>query len=51
VAVGRPVIWGLAVGGPEGVQRVLEILRDELSLAMALAGCRTIGDVTSDLVA
>jgi 4-hydroxymandelate oxidase len=51
VAVGRPVLWGLAGGGAEGVQRVLGILRDELSLAMALAGCRNLGDVTPDLVA
>jgi 4-hydroxymandelate oxidase len=50
VAVGRPIIWGLAVNGADGVQHVLEILRDELSLAMALAGCRTIGDVTPDLI-
>jgi 4-hydroxymandelate oxidase len=50
VAVGRPVIWGLAVGGSDGVQHVLEILRDELSLAMALTGCRSIGEITPDLV-
>jgi 4-hydroxymandelate oxidase len=50
VAVGRPVIWGLAVAGADGVQHVLEILRDELSLAMALAGCRSIGEVTPDLI-
>ncbi|MDQ2674961.1 MAG: alpha-hydroxy-acid oxidizing protein, partial [Chloroflexota bacterium] len=50
VAVGRPVIWGLAVGGAAGVQHVLEILRDEFSLAMALAGCRSIDDVTPDLI-
>ena len=51
VAVGRPILWGLAARGPDGVARVLEMLRDELSLAMALAGCRSIADVTSDLVA
>ncbi len=50
VAVGRPVLWGLAVDGAEGVTRVLSILRDELSLAMALAGCRSIDEITSDLV-
>lgn len=50
VAVGRPALWGLAVGGADGVQRVLDILRDELSLAMALAGCRTIAQITEDLV-
>ena len=51
VAVGRPILWGLAADGAEGVTRVLEILRDELSLSMALAGCRSIADVTADLVA
>jgi 4-hydroxymandelate oxidase len=39
VLVGRPVVWGLAVGGAEGVQRVFELLRDELLLALALLGC------------
>jgi 4-hydroxymandelate oxidase len=51
VAVGRPVLWGLAADGSEGVRRVLEILRDELSLAMALAGCTSIRDITPDLLA
>ena len=51
VAIGRPVLWGLAAGGADGVQHVLELVRDELSLAMALAGCRTIEEITPDLVA
>ncbi|MGZ8570646.1 MAG: alpha-hydroxy acid oxidase [Actinomycetota bacterium] len=51
VLVGRPAAWGLAVGGEDGVHRVLEILRAELDTAMALAGCRTVSDITSDLVA
>jgi 4-hydroxymandelate oxidase len=38
VMVGRPVIWGLAVGGAEGVQGVLETLLAELDVALALAG-------------
>jgi 4-hydroxymandelate oxidase len=50
VAVGRPGGWGLAVAGADGVQRVLEILRDELALAMALSGCRTLDEITPDLV-
>lgn len=50
VAIGRPVLWGLAVDGAEGVRRVLEIARTELSLAMALAGCRSVDEVTRDLV-
>lgn len=50
VAVGRPQLWGLAADGSGGVRRVLEMLRDELSLAMALAGCRSITEITPDLV-
>jgi 4-hydroxymandelate oxidase len=39
VLVGRPALWGLAVAGEEGARRVLELLRDELELALALCGC------------
>lgn len=38
VLIGRPYVYGLAVAGAEGVQRVVEILRRELELAMALMG-------------
>lgn len=39
VLVGRPVLWGLAVGGEAGARKVLELLRSELELALALCGC------------
>ena len=39
VLVGRPAVWGLAVAGEEGARRVLELLRDEVELALALCGC------------
>lgn len=51
VAIGRPALWGLTVDGADGVQRVIEILRDELSLAMALTGCRSLDEITPDLIA
>ncbi len=51
VAIGRPALWGLAVDGADGVQRVIELLRGELILAMMLAGCASLDDVTSDLIA
>jgi 4-hydroxymandelate oxidase len=51
VQVGRPVIWGLAVGGEGGARHVLTLLRDELDNAMALCGCPTIEHVTRDLIA
>jgi isopentenyl diphosphate isomerase/L-lactate dehydrogenase-like FMN-dependent dehydrogenase len=39
VMVGRPVVWGLAARGEEGVRHVFELFRDELALALALLGC------------
>ena len=51
VLAGRPALWGLAVGGEEGAREVLEILKAEIRLALALLGCRTPADVTRDHVA
>jgi isopentenyl diphosphate isomerase/L-lactate dehydrogenase-like FMN-dependent dehydrogenase len=39
VLVGRPPLWGLAAAGAEGARRVLELLREELELTLALCGC------------
>ncbi len=50
VLVGRPILWGLATGGAAGAEQVLRLLRDELDLALALAGAPTLADVTRDLV-
>jgi 4-hydroxymandelate oxidase len=50
VLIGRPVIWGLAVAGANGVRAVLEELRAELEMAMKLCGVPTLDDVTPDLV-
>ncbi|MDZ7632214.1 MAG: alpha-hydroxy acid oxidase [Gemmatimonadaceae bacterium] len=45
VFIGRPYLWGLAVDGERGVRRVLSLLRDDLALSMATAGCATLTDV------
>ncbi len=50
VLIGRPYLWGLAVGGEAGVTHVLDILRDELDLDMALAGRPTIASIDRSLV-
>jgi 4-hydroxymandelate oxidase len=50
VLLGRPILWGLAVGGEVGVARVLELMRAELDGALALCGCPTIHDVSADLI-
>lgn len=45
VALARPVIFGLALGGAQGAQSVVEHLNDELKIDMQLAGTKTIDDV------
>ena len=50
VFVGRSILWGLAVGGEAGVKYVLELLRQEFDLAMALSGCPRLTAITRDLV-
>jgi len=51
VLIGRPVIWGLAVHGADGVTMVLEHLRTELLHAMQLTGTASLAEATPDLVA
>ncbi|XP_002732146.2 2-Hydroxyacid oxidase 1-like [Saccoglossus kowalevskii] len=50
VFVGRPIIYGLVYAAEVGATQVLQILKNELSLAMALSGCATISDIESSLV-
>ncbi len=50
VAVGRPVLWGLATDGQRGVERVLQLLRFEVDLAMGLCGCAAVGEIGRDLL-
>lgn len=50
VCVGRPVLWGLACAGEAGVERVLSILRQELDVALALAGFASPDEVGADLL-
>jgi 4-hydroxymandelate oxidase len=45
VAIGRPVLWGLAAGGEVGLGRVLGLLRDEIDLGMALCGCTSAAEI------
>ncbi|HUP23921.1 MAG TPA: alpha-hydroxy acid oxidase [Thermoanaerobaculia bacterium] len=50
VGIGRPVLWGLALGGEQGVGRVLAMLRAELDLALALCGATSVREVPRNLV-
>ena len=51
VLVGRPVVWGLAANGEEGARHVLELLRAELELTLALLGCASPEDLGRSHVA
>ncbi|KAJ7515315.1 hypothetical protein O6H91_22G010400 [Diphasiastrum complanatum] len=46
IFVGRPVVYGLATDGEAGVRNVLQLLRDEFELAMSLAGCTKLSEIS-----
>ena len=50
VFMGRPTLYGAAVGESPGIRRVLNILMSEIDRNLALLGCRQISDVTPDLL-
>jgi 4-hydroxymandelate oxidase len=50
VQIGRPSVYGLAVGGAEGVAHVLKVLRQELLLSMAVLGRRTIAALDRSVI-
>jgi 4-hydroxymandelate oxidase len=51
VLLGRPVLWGLATGGADGVRQVLDSLREDTAHALALAGAPDLSSVGADLLA
>jgi (S)-mandelate dehydrogenase len=50
VGLGRAPVYGLGAGGEAGAARALEILREEFDRTLALTGCRSVADLTPDLV-
>jgi 4-hydroxymandelate oxidase len=50
VLIGRPYLYGLAVDGASGVTRVVQILRRELELAMAMTGRRSLAEIDRTVV-
>ena len=50
VLVGRPVCFGLACGGAQGVAKVLKILKEELQIAMALIGVTSIAGINKSFI-
>ena len=50
VQIGRPYLYGLGVAGSDGVRRVVEILRTELEMAMALMGRPSLGSIDKSVL-
>lgn len=50
VLIGRPYLYGLAVGGSAGVARIVEILRTELDMAMALCGVPSVACIDKSVL-
>ncbi len=50
VFVGRPVLWGLAHNGEDGVHHIMTLLNDELNLALALAGVADIAELKPSFI-
>ncbi|XP_054717069.1 2-Hydroxyacid oxidase 1-like [Uloborus diversus] len=50
VFIGRPVIWGLAVKGEEGVRNVLQIIKQEFISTMKLAGVSSVTDINRSFI-
>jgi 4-hydroxymandelate oxidase len=50
VLIGRPVLWALAVGGEDGVRRMLDQLREEIATSMILLGVSKLDQLTPDLL-
>jgi 4-hydroxymandelate oxidase len=50
VLVGRPYVFGLAAAGAVGVAHVLQMLRGELEVAMALTGCRDLASIGAETI-
>ncbi|MGD9319850.1 MAG: alpha-hydroxy acid oxidase [Desulfobacteraceae bacterium] len=50
VTIGKTALWGLAADGAAGVDRTIQILRDEIATCLALCGQTSVRDLTPDLV-
>jgi len=50
VMIGRPALWGLTLGGAEGVSRVLSLLREELEILMAMCGAQRVTEIERPMI-
>ncbi|GAA1679722.1 alpha-hydroxy acid oxidase [Microbacterium lacus] len=48
--MGRPYMYGLAAGGQRGVERVIELMRNEIHIAFAFTGCLSVEEVNHEIL-
>ena len=51
VMLGRPLMYGIGADGANGLRRILDIIKDELSTALGLVGLTDINDISSEIIA
>lgn len=51
VVVGRPYVFGLAIGGQAGVEHVLELYRSEIARSLQLMGCESVAQLGPEWIA
>ncbi|XP_043431905.1 hydroxyacid oxidase 2 isoform X1 [Prionailurus bengalensis] len=50
VFLGRPILWGLAYKGEDGVKELLNIIKNEFHTSMALTGCQSVAEINQDMI-
>ncbi|PRP87041.1 cytochrome b2 [Planoprotostelium fungivorum] len=50
VGIGRPMLYSLAAYGQPGVERAIQLLKDELEMVMRLMGTPTIADIKREMI-
>ncbi|MBL8223090.1 MAG: alpha-hydroxy-acid oxidizing protein, partial [Bryobacterales bacterium] len=50
VCVGRPYVYGLTIGGEQGVYEVMRNMMADFELTMALAGCKNIAEIKQEML-
>lgn len=50
VLVGRPLMYGLAVGGQQGVEKVLQHMIADLDITLGLVGERSVRELDSSIL-
>ena len=49
--VGRPLMYGIGADGANGLRRIIDIIKEEVSTALGLVGLNDIKDISSDIIA